>query len=351
MKKIGIIGVGSTVAIGSFHEMGIRNDGRAILSAVYGLNIEKTQKWVKEKGLEKTCKACETLEEFYSLVDAVVICTPTATHLEYILGAIDHGKDFLCEKPLAVGKNECETAIKAMEGKEIVGFVGFIYRSANFSKKIKELVAAKIGKVYTYNCHFGGKRLANPQVSHEWRFKKQFAGSGAVSDFGAHVIDTAIFTCGFEFEKISGFKQTFIKERKDESGVYLPVETDDSCVFNAVSKCGALASFTVSRVGHDEMLITIVGEGGMLMASGRTPEYITYWEKEIGGAYTGNVIEIPTEKEIFFSDWFNTQMTHFIDVISGIRTDYPTLSEGLQVEKIIELAQKSADEYIVATIQ
>lgn len=343
MKRIGIIGVGSTVAIGSFHEMAIRCDQRAVLAAVYGLNIEKTQKWVEEKGLSATCKACESLDEFYSLVDAVIICTPTATHLEYILSAIENGVDFLCEKPLASNARECEIAISAMKEKDIVGFVGFIYRSANFTNKIKEIVAEKIGKVYTYSCHFGGKRLANPNVGHEWRFKKQFAGSGAISDFGAHVIDTAIFTCGLEFEKISGFTQTFITERKDENGVLLPVETDDSAVFNALATSGALASFTVSRVGHDEMQITITGEGGMIMASGRTPDVITYWEKEIGGAYTGNVLQIDVQKEMFFDDWFKTQMSHFIDVITGERDDYPTLEDGLKVEKIIGLARESAE--------
>ncbi|MFI3164899.1 MAG: Gfo/Idh/MocA family oxidoreductase [Bacillota bacterium] len=342
MKRIGIIGVGSTVAIGSFHEMAIRNDKRAVLTAVYGLNIAKTQKWVAEKGLSGTCKACESLDEFYSLIDAVVICTPTATHLEYILSAVANGKDFLCEKPLAGGARECEIAIDAMKGKNIVGFVGFIYRSANFTNKIKEIVAEKIGKVYTYSCHFGGKRLANPNVGHEWRFKKQFAGSGAISDFGAHVIDTAIFTCGLEFEKISGFTQTFITERKDENGVLLPVETDDSAVISAVATSGALASFTVSRVGHDEMGITITGEGGMIMASGRTPEFITYWKKEIGGAYTGNVLQIDVEKEVFFDDWFKTQMSHFIDVISGERDDYPTIEDGLEVERVIGIAREVA---------
>ncbi len=344
MKRIGIIGVGSTVAIGSFHEMAIRCDKRAVLTAVFGLNIEKTQKWVVEKGLSETCKACETLDEFYSLVDAVVICTPTATHLEYILSAIQHGKDFLCEKPLASSAHECEIVMDAMKGSDVVGFVGFIYRSANFTNKIKEIVADKIGKVYTYNCHFGGKRLANPNVGHEWRFKKRFAGSGAISDFGAHVIDTAIYTCGLEFEKVSGFTQTFITERKDENGVMLPVETDDSAVFSAVAKSGALASFTVSRVGHDELGITITGEGGMIMASGRTPDFITYWEKETHGAYTGNVLQIPVDKEIFFDDWFKTQMSHFIDVILRERNDYPTVIDGLKIEKIIELAIKSAEQ-------
>lgn len=349
MKRIGIIGVGATIAIANFHEAGIQADGRGKITAVYSLHFEKAQRWVIEKNL-KDCKACESLDEFYSLVDAVIICTPTATHLEYILQAIAHNKDFFIEKPLVAGIEEAKIATKAIEGTGLVGFVGFVNRYSCFINKIKELVETRIGKVYTYTCYYGGKRLANPQVPFEWRFKKQLSGHGAIADFGAHVIDTCMYICGFEFEKVCGFKETVIKQRDDGNGGMLCVENDDASVFNMVSKCGGLSSFTVSRVGQDEMHINIVGEGGMLTANGRTPDQIMFWDKKKGGAYTGSVEIIAAKEETFFSDWFKTQMSAFISALYRENLDYPSLAAGYTNEKIISAAVVACEEARVVEI-
>ncbi|MBI1725708.1 MAG: Gfo/Idh/MocA family oxidoreductase [Candidatus Rokubacteria bacterium] len=44
--------------------------------------------------------ACADLERFWPELDAVSVCTPDATHAEYVVAALERGLHVLCEKPL-----------------------------------------------------------------------------------------------------------------------------------------------------------------------------------------------------------------------------------------------------------
>jgi len=61
-------------------------------------------------------------------LDAVVITTPTATHLEVIRAATAAGKHIFCEKPLAQTLQGCDEAIAAAQGAGVKLMVGFMRR-------------------------------------------------------------------------------------------------------------------------------------------------------------------------------------------------------------------------------
>lgn len=46
-------------------------------------------------------------------VDAVYVATPNYLHCEHVLQAVEHGKDVIVEKPIAVSLEECDRMIKA----------------------------------------------------------------------------------------------------------------------------------------------------------------------------------------------------------------------------------------------
>ena len=100
MIRIGIVGTGNIVGISHFHTLGLLHDGRAEIAAVYDTRMDGARDWVGEHGL--SAAVCESYGELLDRVDAVSICVPNAFHCEYALGAIEAGRHFLVEKPMAV---------------------------------------------------------------------------------------------------------------------------------------------------------------------------------------------------------------------------------------------------------
>jgi UDP-N-acetylglucosamine 3-dehydrogenase len=68
-------------------------------------------------------------------VDAVTVCTPTVTHMELALQAIEAGKHVLVEKPMTNTVMEAETLIRAAEKNGVYLAVGFVER---FNPAVKE---------------------------------------------------------------------------------------------------------------------------------------------------------------------------------------------------------------------
>ena len=94
-----------------------------------------------------------------------------------------------------------------------------------------------------------------------WRMDKEKAGSGALGDIGAHIIDAIEFVTGQRLTGVSGRLETFVKQRPVAAegggghGVggaagsgYGPVTVDDAAVFFGTLDSGALASFEASPV-------------------------------------------------------------------------------------------------------
>jgi myo-inositol 2-dehydrogenase/D-chiro-inositol 1-dehydrogenase len=58
-------------------------------------------------------------------IDAVVIATPTNTHLEYIIAAAKAGKPIYCEKPLDQNLERVDTCLKALKEHPVPFMLGF----------------------------------------------------------------------------------------------------------------------------------------------------------------------------------------------------------------------------------
>lgn len=343
MKKIGIVGTGSGTAgvgISHYHAQGLIKDGRAEISAVYDIDKAAAEKWVSDHGL--TAKVCRDYDELLEIVDAVDICTPNFTHYEYVHRAINANKGFLVEKPLASNIEDCRRLGGEAAGFDKCNMVGFVYRYSNAVQLAKKIREEKIGKIYTLSAWFGGKRLSDPTVPMEWRMYRNRSGSGALGDFGSHLIDLASFAAGQKYEDVSCKADTFIKQRTGQNGVPVDVENDDASVFIAKGPYG-IGSYTVSRAGMDDIMVLLTGEGGMLQLSLRFPESIIYWEKSIGGGYTGKMREYEIEPQKPFDGWFEGEMRAFVDAAYGDKGLTADIAQSLYVEEVLNAAEKSAE--------
>ena len=72
--------------------------------------------------------------------DAVVICSPTDTHADYIIKAAKAGKQIFCEKPLDLSLKKVKEVLKIVEESGVNLMLGFNRRFDPDFKKIHERI-------------------------------------------------------------------------------------------------------------------------------------------------------------------------------------------------------------------
>jgi len=337
--KIGIVGTGQTVGIAHYHALGLLADGRAEIAAVYDLDSAGAVRFLREHGLENA-RVCADYTQLLESVDAVDICTPNFTHIDYVLGAIQAGKAIFVEKPLALSAGDSRRAVEALQGRNLFTMVGFVLRYAFVMQELRRLVRNDLGRVYAFQGSYGGRRLANPAIPVEWRMIRKYSGAGALGDFGSHLIDLAAFIAGMTFEAVSGMAATIIPERPANAQGITRVENDDLAAFVARTAENALATFAVSRVGMDDLKLLVVGENGLARVDLASPDEIHYLPAP-GGNYGPELKVIRVNAQKPFDGWFENQMRAFVDGLIGRESDAPDIYQGHYVETVLEAAAKA----------
>jgi predicted dehydrogenase len=124
-------------------------------------------------------------------VDFVDICTPTASHLELTLRALDQGLHVLCEKPVALSPEEAERIRCAARAANRVVMPCHQYRFNPVWQKVRRwLEEDAIGPWYL--AEFDVYRLmADPgagRTDPPWRGRSADARGGVLLDHGTHLI-------------------------------------------------------------------------------------------------------------------------------------------------------------------
>src|SRR5215469_9068135 len=185
-------------------------------------------------------------------VQLIDISAPGDLHAPVAIAALAAGKHVLCEKPLANTLAEAEAMQAAAAAAYPSGagaMVGFNYRRVPALALARRLVEeGRLGRLRHFRAVYLQDWLADAGAPMTWRMQAERAGSGALGDLGAHIVDLARFLSGGEITGVSAVSATFTPERPyaDGSGTGT-VTVDDAVVFAARLAAGALASFEVTR--------------------------------------------------------------------------------------------------------
>jgi predicted dehydrogenase len=126
-------------------------------------------------------------------VDAVLVCTPPATHTEVARDFIQQGIAVLCEKPLAIYPERARRLIALADERNVLVTMASKFRYANDVAEAKRILeSGAIGETILFENIFasrvpmGGRWNADPAVS----------GGGVLIDNGTHSVDIARFMLG-----------------------------------------------------------------------------------------------------------------------------------------------------------
>jgi predicted dehydrogenase len=196
-------------------------------------------------------------------VEVVNVTLPNSLHREVALAALEAGKHVWVEKPVGRGVEDTAAVAEAARRAGVVTGVGFCYRFAPAVQHARALIAAgEIGEVNHYRGVFLADYANRPDAAASWRFSRAAAGSGALGDLMAHVVDMTHYLVG-PIERLSGRTATMIPRRPrlpvGEGTHFSRVETDDLVDVENEDWAGALFELGGGPVGSLEASRVIVG--------------------------------------------------------------------------------------------
>jgi predicted dehydrogenase len=236
---------------------------------------------------------------------------PNDAHAEPSIAAAKAGKHVFCEKPLARNAEEAKAMLDAVKKAKVKHQAAFNYRFVPAVRQAYEIVkSGKLGRIY----HFRAVYLQEWIMPHYdtpliWRLQKKLAGSGALGDLGAHIIDLGRHLIG-EIESVSALTRTFIEERARLDGKGTgKVDVDDAFVSVVEFANGAIGTLEATRYAggrKNHNRFEINGEKGSIVFDlERLNELEVFWvgedPKETRGFHRVSVTEA---YHPFISNWW-----------------------------------------------
>lgn len=345
-------------------------------------------------------------------IDLVDICTPGDSHADIALAALAAGKHVLCEKPLANTVAEAEAMTRAAEeayGRGQLAMTGFNYRRLPATALARRMVAeGRLGRLRHVRVTYLQDWLVDPGAPLTWRLRRERAGSGALGDLGAHVVDLAQYLTGERLAGVSALTETFVRRRPlpaattatgagrglsagpsgpsgpadgatgeatDEvTGVAMgevtgvatgEVTVDDAAVFTGRFASGALASFEATRYAtgrKNSLRLELNGERGSLAFDLERLNELSYHDGTEPGEHAGFRRILVTEPDHPYLDawWppghglgyehtFVHQVRDLVHAIAEGRRPEPSFADGLRVQRVLAAVEESAAKNAVYT--
>jgi predicted dehydrogenase len=130
-------------------------------------------------------------------VEAVSICAPNFLHRQMAIAAAEAGKHFWGEKPLGALPEDTLEIARVAEAAGVRTIVGLNYRNPPAVQHAKQLLdEGALGTPNHFRMQFLASYSANPRGALSWRFSRELAGHGILSDLGSHAVDLAQFLLG-----------------------------------------------------------------------------------------------------------------------------------------------------------
>ncbi|WP_332661642.1 Gfo/Idh/MocA family protein [Aeromicrobium sp.] len=307
-------------------------------------------------------------------IDVIDICTPGNTHAEIAIAALEAGKHVLCEKPLAntVAEAEAMAAAAAEAAKHGVrAMVGFTYRRTPAVSYARQLVASgRIGTIRHVRGQYLQDWLTDENTPLSWRLDKSLAGSGALGDIGAHIIDMAQFVTGSSITSVSGLMETFVKTRPiaGESATLGgtssadaergPVTVDDAAAFTARFADGAIGVFEATRFAtgrKNALRLEVNGTRGSIAFDFEDMNVLELFDATDDPAVAGfRRIQVTEASHPYIAAWwppghglgyehgFTHQVVDLVTDIAKGADPTPSFADGLAVQRVLDAVEASA---------
>ncbi len=271
------------------------------------------------------------LDEVWNDADirAVVIATPTPTHIELADKAIRTNKAFLCEKPLATDYGQARALAERAQAVGVPGMVGYIYRSVPVFQHVRRLLLEEsvLGRINLALLRIGGRG------SHQTWKHLHALGGGAINEMLVHTLDLALWLFGSP-RKASLLASELRMPVRTINGENETVDAEDSVIVQlAYDKSPSVYLQADMLTPAFTQRLEVQGENGTLVASIQQdePSYLFLIQGRTGYAAGRHSLQYENY------DPYVTQSSTFLTAAkSGNQPAYGTLHEAALLHQLID---------------
>ena len=294
--KIAVAGLGR---IGKIHLNNLcRNFSEIEVVAVMDL-MDNSKETADEYNIPLFLKNFDSLLSITEL-DAVVICSPTDTHADYVVKAARAGKHIFCEKPLDLSLEKVKEVLTIVEESKVKLMLGFNRRfDPEFRKKRELVINGTIGDPQILK--ITSRDPGPPPISY---IK---VSGGIFLDMTIHDFDMARYISGKEVREVFAAGAVKVDKAIGEAGDI------DTAVITLVFEDNTMAVIDNSRkaaYGYDQRL-EVFGSKGMALADNNFPNsHKLYSEKGVSG-------DLPLHFFLErYQESYNNEMHDFINALN-----------------------------------
>ena len=321
--QIGLIGTGR---IGQVHAASIAASPDAELCMVADRFVDAAQATADRFG----GLATETPEQILASrdVEAVVVATPTPTHVDMITACLDAGLPVLCEKPIDLDISRVDTLRSQVAASSTPVALGFNQRFDPAIAEVRSRVAAgEIGALEQLSIV---SRDPGPPPA-------DYIGvsGGIFRDMTIHDFDMARFFLG-DVVEVSAFGAQLFDSGARNHGDF------DSATVILRAASGGIATITNSRhsvIGYDQRLEAF-GSKGMLQVANAPSSLVR--------VFTASVVEgkAPYIEPFLerYASAYARELAEFVRLVRGEGSTIPGYEDGRAALLIADAAQRSAEQ-------
>ena len=195
----GVLGAGSVAQRRAIPAINKAKD--AELYALLSRDAERARRLATEHGAETYyTRVAELLSD--DVLDAIYVSTPVYLHCEQVIEAAERGFHVLCDKPMAMNREECQRMIDACKANGVHLQICFLFRFHSCFQQLREWAAeGRLGQLVHGRVPFLKPFPIPPGA---WRGNPDQGGGGSLMDLGSHGVDLLRYILG-EVNQVSAF--------------------------------------------------------------------------------------------------------------------------------------------------
>lgn len=295
--QVGLIGAGR---IGRVHAESIYHIPNVQIAGIADVFVENAQSCAADFAIPVAHSDHRALLDDPA-IDAIVICSSTDTHTQFIVEAAEAGKHIFCEKPIALDLAEIDRALATVERCGVKLQVGFNRRfDSNFRHLHKVVQRGDIGEPHLVRVT--SRDPAPPPISYVK------VSGGLFLDMMIHDFDMVRYLVGSEVEEIYAMGAVLVDPAIGEAGDV------DTAVVTLKFANGALGFIENSRqavYGYDQRA-EVFGSKGAIESSNKMPHNTK--QSTAAGTQQPNPLYFFLER---YMDSYIAEMRAFVDAIQN----------------------------------
>ncbi len=324
--RLGVVGLGGIAQV--MHIPILKKSEAVEIAAV--CDIEKSKaKLIAERDNIKHyyTNIAEMLKQHEDMV-AVDVCTPTHTHREIVIAALEAGKDVLVERPIARYYAEAEAIVKCARERKKKLMVGMNNRFRPDAMILKSFIeGGELGNIFYVKA---GWLHREEKSAPKWMRQKEKSGGGVFIDHGIVMLDLALWLMGFP-EPAGVMASMYSHETKN---------VEDSSATFIKMKNGATLTIEVSwtmLLDKDFLYCNLFGTKGNALIN----------PLRIHKQMHGNLVNVTPTKmerpENMYVRSYEYELKHFVGAVRGLNPIISTGDEALQRMRLVEAIYEAAE--------